>query len=421
MTQLPPRTVLTNEEAAQILRPYGLRLRRLRPLYRGTINSNYHVDTDAGPAFLRVCEGKTEADLHFEARLIWHLTSHGLCTPPLWYAHNRDPFVKLLRDGAVPQRAMLFEWIDGVECLDSEVDGAHAHAVGQLLGQLHLCAASLQTEHAARLPQGAPAHRESIYTLPLIRKRLVAMQLAPRVRARLGAVLDELMAEATRLLSTRGRGLPSGLGHNDLFPDNLLFPRRRRRRSKPAATGVSEGWVLDLEQAATTPYVYDVAVALLAFCAPAPQWPPLEAGSGSPAEGAALIEPTTPAPPAAGAPAASVDTAARLGPLRREQARALIDGYQSMRVLSEAEWSALHAELRVAAVRFTTTRLTDIHLRALGTVPAAAGSVEAPAGGLDKDTATAAAPAHSKDYRDFLWRLRRLKEVSTDELLAELR
>lgn len=425
MTKLPPRTLITDEEAAQILRPYGLRLRRLRPLFRGTINSNYHVETDSGPAFLRVCEGKTEADLRFEARLIWHLTSHGLCTPPLWYAHNRDPFVKLAREGSLPQRAMLFEWIDGVECLDSEVDGARAHAVGQLLGQLHLCAASLQAEHAPGLLHGAPAHRESIYTLPLIRKRLVAMQLAPRVRARLGAVLDELMAEATRLLSTRGRGLPSGLGHNDLFPDNLLFPRRRRR-SKRAPMGVSEGWVLDLEQAASTPYVYDVAVSLLSFCAPAPQWPPLESEPGSSPDGAALTEPQTAASPSAGAPAASVDTAARLGPLRREQARALLDGYQSMRVLSEAEWGALHAELRVAAVRFTTTRLTDIHLRAVaassGSAEAAGsvGSGEDPDGVLDKDTATAA-PAHSKDYRDFLWRLRRLKEVSADELLAELR
>lgn len=424
MTQLPPRTLITDEEAAHILRPYGLRLRQLRPLFRGTINSNYHVETDAGPAFLRVCEGKTEADLRFEARLIWHLTSHGLCTPPLWYAHNRDPFVKLTREGSLPQRAMLFEWIDGVECLDSEVDGARAHAVGQLLGQLHLCAASLQAEHAPGLPPGAPAHRESIYALPLIRKRLVAMQLQPRVRARLGAVLDELMAEATRLLSTRGRGLPSGLGHNDLFPDNLLFPRRRRRRSRPAPAGVSEGWVLDLEQAATTPYVYDVAVSLLSFCAPAPLWPPLAAAPESP-EGAGQTEPQTPAPPAAGAPNASVDTAPRLGPLRREPARALLDGYQSMRVLSEAEWGALHAELRVAAVRFTTTRLTDIHLRGASSGPAgAAGAGEAPAGGpagsLNRDTA-AVAPSHSKDFRDFLWRLRRLKEVSADELLAELR
>lgn len=416
--QLPGE--LTEEEAAQILRPYGLRLHALRPLHRGTISANYYLESDAGPAFLRLCAGKTDADMRFEARLIWHLTSHGLSTPHLWHAHYRDPYVKIRREGALlPQPAMLFEWVDGVEHLDSEIDGPRAHAVGQLLGQLHLCAADLHAEPLPGQPAGSLAQRESIYGVPQIRRRLVGLQLQPKVRSLLGPVIDELLAEATRLLSVRPRGLPSGLGHNDLFPDNLLFPRRRSRRSArhAAPLGLAEGWVLDLEQAATTPYIYDVAVALLAFCAPAPSWPALTADappvtSASPESPESSERPESSDPSGAageGAPVL-VETAPRLGPLRREPARALLDGYQTMRVLSDAEWQALHGELRCAAVRFTTTRLTDVHLRP-----------RRGQGGVQAKPPGDPAPQHSKDYRDFLWRLRRLKELSSEELLAELR
>ena len=73
---------------------------------------------------------------------------------------------------------------------------------------------------------------------------------------------------------TRQRDLPSGIGHSDLFPDNLLFAGRRTvriqavTRSGPLGQLAPLGWILDLEQAATIPYIYDVAVALLSFCAP---------------------------------------------------------------------------------------------------------------------------------------------------------
>ena len=47
-------------------------------------------------------------------------------------------------------------------------------------------------------------------------------------------------------------------------------------------------------------------------------------------------------------------------PAPRQRAQALLAGYQTMRVLGEVEWRALPTELRWAALRFTTTRLTDV-------------------------------------------------------------
>ena len=65
----------------------------LRGLRAARSIANYHVHTDAGPAFLRINQGKTEADAVFESELIWHLGSHGLATPQLWRTRTSAPYV----------------------------------------------------------------------------------------------------------------------------------------------------------------------------------------------------------------------------------------------------------------------------------------------------------------------------------------
>src|SRR5207244_2455040 len=94
----------------------------------------------------------------------------------------------------------------------------------------------------------------------------------------------------------------------------------------------------------------------------------------------------------------------RLGPLRHGAARALLDGYQAERPLSAAEREGLYEELRFAALRFTVTRLTDVHLRAGGR----------------KDGPPASRPLHTKDYRDYLWRLQALMDLGPGPLCPGL-
>jgi len=384
------RQTLTEEEAQHILHSYNLRLRSLRRIPRGTINANFRVDTDAGPAFLRINQGKTEEAVRFESELIWHLGSHGLLTPQLWRTRSSQPYVMWRRDAhAAAQPVMLMTWVDAPELTEPELTPAHTYIVGALLGQLHLCTA------------GFPQARPGIYTVARIKDRLRRMQADPRAVAEVGPLLGELLAEVEALPLARRRELPSGIGHGDLFPDNLLFSvwahrRARRVRQLPDALAPGGGlglhgqlgWILDLEQAATLPLVYDVAVALLAFCAPA-----------HPAE---------------------QDPEPAVGPLDRSRAQALVAGYQAMRVLSEAEWSALPSELRWAAVRFTTTRLTDIERYGQ---PAAAAPPELPpaaAPSADAETAVDPGPKHSKDYREFAQRLKLLRPLTATTLQASL-
>lgn len=384
-----PKTLITPDQAREIVRHYNLTLRGLWPLARGTINSNYLIDTDAGPLFLRVSEGKLSADAQFEAGLIWHLGSRGVRTPSLWRTRSGQPFVPWASaPGLPPKPVMLMSWAPGQEKSEAELSDAEARHVGQLLATLHLGAATF------------PGQREGIYTLRHIVSRLERVRHDPRAQADLGGILGELQGEATRLVTARHRELPHGLCHGDLFPDNLLLPRRLPRTLAELVS--CGGWILDLEQAATLPYIYDVAVALLAFCAPVPAAPP------------------------EGAPEEAADAAGgRVGPLQQERAKALLAGYQELRALGDLEWQGLYDELRWAALRFTVTRLTDVHGYGSGhraapeATPAEAAAEAASATGKPPRRLTAV--RHSKDYRDFLWRWRELAKLDPAALVAALR
>ena len=82
------RTVLgsTQLEAALESWPVG-RLASAVRLEAGTINSNYRVEVEADDGsrhtlFLRVNEGKTEADVAYEVELVTALAAAGVPTPP---------------------------------------------------------------------------------------------------------------------------------------------------------------------------------------------------------------------------------------------------------------------------------------------------------------------------------------------------
>lgn len=338
-----PRTSLSLEEAQDLLRSYALRARSITPLQRGTINSNYRVETSEGPIFLRINEGKTDADVRYEADLIWHLGQHGVPTPSIWRTRRGEPFVRLQDPQGGPHRQVtLMRWVEGDDRTEDQIGPDEARSVGALLGRLH------------RATETFPRGRAGIYTLPHISERIARLRADPRVP---DGTVEYLQREAERLRERRA-GLPCGVGHGDLFPDNVFFSRCARRRHEVA-------WMLDLEQAATMPLAYDVAVALLSFCAPASRLP--APGGERQAE--------------------------HIGPMLADRAAALLAGYNEVRPLAAAEGEGLYEELRFAALRFTVTRLTDIHLRRASS-----------AGGEEG--------AHSKDYREFLRRLELLEEMA---------
>lgn len=167
----------------------------------------------------------------------------------------------------------------------------------------HAVGAFLARAHLAG--SSFPIRREGRFTRADVRKRYDAVRALDRPELRdgliaLGRALDEVDAAWDETL-------PRGVIHGDLFRDNVRWD------------GARIAGVLDWESASDGLYTYDLAVAILAWC-----W----------------------------------DDA-----MRDDLASAMKRGYASVRPLEAREERFLRTALLAAAARFTTTRITDYHLR----------------------------------------------------------
>ena len=199
---------------------------------RGTVNSNYAVTVEGARYFLRINEGKREAQVDAEARLVSFLHTNGLPTPlPVrTRAHTWHTLVQ-------HKPVTLFQWIDAKEA-DERVPGAAAQA-GALLAATHRAAVGYPV---AQLPPNG-------YDLAALGARVDRIEQA-------GGFADVVRIARQELLRAieRDRG-ELGLIHQDLFPDNVLVD--------DAGAFVA---VLDFEQATAGPRAYDVAVTINAWC-----------------------------------------------------------------------------------------------------------------------------------------------------------
>ena len=127
----------------------------------------------------------------------------------------------------------------------------------------------------------------------------------PNYFRRITRTLEDEIEYLTRYLEGK---LPKGIIHGDLFADNVLF-----RGEKLTA-------VLDFEAACRGKFIFDIATAVNALC--------------------------------------FVD-----GGYSLDRFRSVLQGYESVRTLSLAEWDAFPNELRYSSLRFTVTRLHDFFLK----------------------------------------------------------
>jgi homoserine kinase type II len=224
------------EDVRAILEAFGTggyRAHRAIPV--GTINTNLRVETEAGPLFLRVNEGKSLDDVGREAAILAHLATRGVPTPPPLAAPVGQPFV-LWRD----QIVSLFPWVPGRTLARDEVTPAHAASVGAALARLHQAGVDF------------PDRRPGRYEPDEIARRLTAIAALHRLEL-LGAV-GTLTDELKRLEQLRAPGLPRAVIHGDLFIDNVMFG------DDGALTAL-----IDFEQASWGRLAYDLAVTTLAF------------------------------------------------------------------------------------------------------------------------------------------------------------
>jgi len=235
-------TQLADDELAALADAFQLgAVRAARPIAAGTINSNFAVDTERGAWFVRVNEGKSEADVAWEAQLVAALAAAGVATPPPLIARDGRPYAAL-RGGA--KWVSAFAWRAGHHLGPGEVDAGYAVTFGAELARLHLAGLALPADW----------RRRSIYD----HAHLVAryQQFAASRDPELGraiAVIGAGLAAAEAAAEVRARA-SHGMIHGDLFRDNVLYDARRLVA------------ILDFEQASGGSLAYDLAVCINDWC-----------------------------------------------------------------------------------------------------------------------------------------------------------
>jgi homoserine kinase type II len=185
-----------------------------------------------------------------------------------------------------------------------------------------------------------PVVREGRFRLEDVARLLAVAGSAQRPElAQPVARLQALHGELEVALNGPLASLPRGVIHGDLFRDNVLWQ------------GAEIAALLDWESASDGVIVYDLAVTLLAWCCG--------------------------------------------DKLDWQLASAMVHGYLSQRSLSDLEWTGLWWTMRLACLRFATTRVIDVYLK--GTYP----------------------PGY-KDFRRFLQRLDMVEALTPEQLAAVL-
>lgn len=279
-------TDITDEELSGLLSAYDIgKPLAFKGIAEGVENSNFFLDTETGRFILTVFERRTrEADLPFFMAVMETLAEAGVPAPrPM---HTRDgAMVARVRD----KPCAVVTFLSGLSPKRPSV--AQCRAAGEGLAQLHV---RLRDSGLARANALSREAWEA-----LVRPRL---EQAEGLRAGLA---DGVGNDLDALKAGWPSGLPSGVIHADLFPDNTLF------------VGDRLAGMIDFYFACTDALAYDLAICLNAWC----------------------FEP---------------DRSFNL-----TKGVALIAGYQSVRPLEAEEREALPILARGAAMRFFATRLVD--------------------------------------------------------------
>jgi homoserine kinase type II len=280
-------TEVPDEELASFVAGYDIGgLVSCKGIAEGVENTNYLLQTDAGRFILTLYEKRVnEADLPFFLALMTHLANNGISTPLPVKARDGEALRRL-----AGRPAVLVTFLEGMSARRPNAE--QCGQLGEALAKLHEAGRSF-TSHARVNALGPHGWR------PLLERSGPA---ANSVQAGLYSFADE---ELLHLERNWPAGLPAGVIHADLFPDNVFF-------LKGALSGI-----IDLYFACNDLLAYDLAICLNAWC----------------------FEP---------------DYA-----FNQTKGRALIAGYQRVRRLTDGEIAALPVLCRGSALRFMLTRLYD--------------------------------------------------------------
>jgi homoserine kinase type II len=280
-------TDVSDEELETFIDSYDIgALTSFKGIAEGVENSNYLVHTARGPFILTLYEKRVRPeDLPYFLGLMEHLAAAGISCPlPV-----RDREGRILRELA-GRPAVLISFLEGLWVRRPGI--GHCAGLGQVLARFHLAGLDF------------PMARENDLSLPGWRTLFDA--IGDSADGVIPGLKDAITRELDYLGANWASGLPVGVIHADLFPDNVFFLDDK-------VSGL-----IDFYFACNDMLAYDVAVCLNAWC----------------------FEP---------------DTSFNI-----TKARALLQAYERERPLTEPELDALPLLARGAALRFLLTRTYDL-------------------------------------------------------------
>ncbi len=279
-------TDVSFEELETLLADYDIGSpRTFKGIAEGVENSNFLLQTGRGSFFLTLYEKRVRAeDLPFFLGLLEHLAGNGVLCPLPVRTKSGALSVMLNR-----RPAAIVTFLEGVSFRRPDV--GQCAAIGAALADLHRAGEGFAIERPNAL--GLSGWR------PLVDATAAhADDVEGGLAALTARAIDHLTANWPS-------GLPAGVIHADLFPDNVLF-----------MDGKVSG-LIDFYFACNDAYAYDLAIMLNAWC----------------------FEPD--------------------GAYNITKGKSLIGAYRQGRTLSAAEIAALPALCSGSALRFLLTRLYD--------------------------------------------------------------
>ncbi len=252
----------------------------------GVSNSNFFLQTTKDRYILTVYEARApREDLPFFIGLMDHLAAHGFTCPRPVRMNNGEALADI-----AGKPAALVSYLDGLSV--KKPTAAHCEAAGRSMAELHLAGRGFGMVRPNPLSVGG--------------WRALAEASGPRAD-RISPGLSTRIADEVAFHEVHWpNGLPSGIIHADMFPDNVFF-----------LLGQCSG-VIDFYFAANDAFAFDLAVGLNAWCF-------------------------------------EQDASFNL-----TKGQALLSGYEQVRRLEADEVTALPLLARGAALRFLLTRTLDL-------------------------------------------------------------
>lgn len=279
-------TQIADEDLVGFLKDYAIGdLVSYAGIAEGVENSNFLLRTTAGTYILTLYEKRVKPeDLPFFIALMEHLSRQGLSCPTPIAGHDGTCLRQLCS-----RPAAIVTFLDGV--WHRRISPVHCRELGTALARLHLAGKNFEMRRPNNL---SVADWGSLLAAS-------GLQANDIYHGLFNLLNDELRY----LTQAWPSGLPEGVIHADLFPDNVFF------------LGDTLSGLIDFYFACTDALAYDLAICLNAWC--------FEAD----------------------------------GSFNITKSQQMVTAYEKVRPLSAAERAAIPVLARGAALRFLLTRLYD--------------------------------------------------------------